>query len=105
MKKFSLIFVAGAILILGLHTAAFGTDQSQDSRQNIVQKANDEMFGIDLMTEQEIVEHKANLASFTSDQERKNYLRQHHDKMMKRADQAKENLSAVPAAGSPKPAQ
>lgn len=47
--------------------------------------ADDVVYGRQLMTEQELAEHRARMRSFTTEQEREQYRQEHHKRMMERA--------------------
>lgn len=49
------------------------------------QAEDDFVYGRELMTEQELAEHRARMRSFTTEQEREMYRLEHHQKMQERA--------------------
>ena len=50
-----------------------------------VQAADDVVYGRELMTEQEMTEHRARMRSFQTEQEREAYRLEHHKLMQERA--------------------
>jgi len=72
MKK-SLIYVIGAALLV---TAASFPLYAQDE---------DVIYGRQLMTEQEIQEHRNQIRGFQTEQEREQYRLEHHQRMQERA--------------------
>jgi len=51
----------------------------------LVQAQEQPIYGQQLMTEQERIEHRNKMRSFKTEQEREAYRRQHHEKMQHRA--------------------
>jgi len=49
--------------------------------------ADDVVYGRQLMTQQELAEHRAKMNSFTSEAERDRYRMEHHQRMQERAKQ------------------
>ena len=61
--------------------------------------AEEQVYGRDLMTEQEFKEHKARMRSFESETERDKYRYEHHKKMQQRAKQQGVTLPDTPQSG------
>lgn len=85
MKK-SLINVIGAALLV---TAASFPLYAQDE---------DVIYGRQLMTEQEIQEHRNQMRSFQTEQEREQYRLEHHQRMQERAREQGVTLPDEPPA-------
>ena len=73
MKTTQLIHVIGAALLV---TAASLPVHAQDG---------DTVYGRELMTEQEMPEHRERMRSFESEAEREKYRTEHHKRMQERA--------------------
>jgi len=56
----------------------------------------EQVYGWQLMTEQERAEHRAKMRSFKTEKEREQYRREHHMKMQERAKQQGVTLPDVP---------
>lgn len=54
------------------------------------------IYGSELMTEQERIEHRNMMRSFKTEQEREEYRRQHHEKMQQRAKERGVTLPEEP---------
>ena len=82
LKKMALSALAGALILgAGLTQAA---DQTKDQTQDRTQ-LQDQIYGSQLMTEQERVEHRAKMRSLKTAQEREAYQLEQHKRMQERA--------------------
>ena len=86
LKKLALSALAGALILgAGLAQAA---DQAKDQVKDQTQdrtRSQDQIYGSQLMTEQERVEHRATMRSLKTAQEREAYQLEHHKRMQERA--------------------
>lgn len=85
-KKLTVSVLAGTlILAAGITQAA---DQVQDKTQDKAQdrtRMQDQIYGSQLMTQPERMEHRLKMRSFKTDQEREAYQLEHHKRMQERA--------------------
>lgn len=72
MKK-SLISIAGATLLTSLASLP------------VAAQSNEQVFGRELMTQQELQEHRTTMRNLNTDAERAQYRKLHHERMMQRA--------------------
>ena len=61
-------------------------------------QAQEPIYGRELMTEQERIEHRNKMRSLKTEQEREEYRRQHHEKMQQRAKERGVTLPEAPSA-------
>ena len=93
LRKFSLSALASAlILAAGLTQAA---DQIQDQTQDRT-RLQDQIYGSQLMTEQERIEHRNRMRSFKTQQERDAYQLEQHKRMQERAKERGVTLPEEP---------
>jgi len=100
-KKLSITTVAGSLLLAaGLVQAADQVqDQTQDQTQDrtrLLDQTQDQIYGSQLMTEQERVQYRAQLRSFKTEKEREMYRLEHHKRMQLRAKEKGVTLPVEP---------
>jgi hypothetical protein len=71
--KNSLSFIAGATLLVSL------------ASMPVAAQSDDQVFGRELMTQQELQEHRTTMRNLNTDAERARYRQLHHERMMERA--------------------
>jgi hypothetical protein len=92
MNTKSLVLLAGACAtILGGH-GVLAQQQKMDRehdqlqvQQQVRSQDREQIYGYDLMTEQERQEHREKMRSMQTEQEREAYRAQHHEEMQRRA--------------------
>jgi hypothetical protein len=93
MNKGNLIVICSACFLLSA-VAVFAADQDQTQQQFKTQdmdldrdriRDRDQIYGSQLMTQQERAEYRANMRNKKTQQERKAYRLEHHKKMQERA--------------------
>lgn len=72
-----------AALLLVTHVA-ISADKEQ-TKDQVQQRDQDRIYGSQLMTEQERIEHRTKMRSLKTAEEREAYLKEHHKKMQERA--------------------
>jgi hypothetical protein len=84
-----LLSLAVCVLVTTLsNDAAFAQQHSSDQQQIQKQAQSQDrkqLYGYDLMTEQERAEHREKMRSMKTEQEREAYRMQHHEEMQRRA--------------------
>jgi len=91
------VFTA-SLIALSLFTGASlvsAADRDQD-RDRVQQQDQENVYGWQLMTEQERAEHRAKMRSFKTEQEREQYRMEHHERMEERARERGVTLPQVP---------
>jgi len=83
-RKLTLSALAGSLILsAGLALAA---DQIKDQTQlQTRDQTQDQIYGSQLMTEQERIQHRNQMRSFKTEQEREAYRLEHHKRMQERA--------------------
>ncbi|SNC75294.1 hypothetical protein SAMN04487881_2823 [Marinobacter sp. es.048] len=71
--KNSLSLIAGATLLVSL------------ASMPVAAQSDDQVFGRELMTQQELQEHRTTMRNLNTDAERAQYRQLHHERMMQRA--------------------
>lgn len=90
------MFVMVVSLLTGV-AFAVDYDRVQDQVRDQNQMSDqDQIYGRQLMTQQERTEHRAKMRAAKTDQEREHIRNQHHTMMKKRADERGVTLSAEP---------
>jgi len=82
IRKLTLSALACALMMTAGLTLA--QDQTRDQTQDRT-RLQDPIFGSQLMTEQERLEHRNRMRSFKTEQEREQYRLEHHKRMQERA--------------------
>jgi Spy/CpxP family protein refolding chaperone len=78
--------VAGALVMSGGISAAAGDDRAQ--HQVVAQaQAPEQIYGSQLMTEQERAEYQAKMRAAKSPEEREQIKKEHHERMKARAEE------------------
>jgi len=86
IKNLTLSILAGSIILVAGQTQA--QDKTQDKTKDQTQdqtRARDQIYGSQLMTQQERIEHRNNLQNMKTQQERDAYQFEHHKRMQERA--------------------
>ena len=87
-RQLALTTLAGSLIVAtGMVSAADevktrAQDQTQDQTRTRLQ---DQIYGSQLMTEQERLEHRNRMRSFKTEEERNAYRLEHHNRMQERA--------------------
>ena len=91
MKRRSIVgaVLAAAILVPG--SAVLAQEQMQTQEQ-----AREQVYGWELMTEEERLQHREKMRTLTTEEERNRYRQEHHEKMRERAKQQGVELPAGP---------
>ena len=86
IKELALAALAGALtLSAGIsHAADQVKDKTQDQTQDRT-RMQEQIYGSQLMTEQERLEHRNKMRSFKTEQQREAYQLEHHKRMQERA--------------------
>ncbi len=86
IRKLTLSILAGTLMMaVGLtQSSAQDKDQTRDQTQDRT-RLQDPIYGSQLMTEQERLEHRNRMRSFQTQQEREAYQLEHHKRMQERA--------------------
>jgi len=96
MKKTMLITTLASVLSLTVGSAlAEDSVQTQDKSQA---QNRTQIYGSQLMTKQERIEHRAQMRAAKSDAERKRLRKEHHERMKIRAKKQGVSLPDVPPA-------
>lgn len=88
IRQLALTTLAGSLIVAtGMVCAADevkarAQDQTQDQTRTRLQ---DQIYGSQLMTEQERLEHRNRMRSFKTEEERNTYRLEHHNRMQERA--------------------
>lgn len=91
--KLALSALTCALLFTAGWSQAQTQDQTRDQTQDRTQ-LRDQIYGSQLMTEQERIEHRNRLRNMKTDKEREAYQLEHHKRMQERA---KEKGVALPS--------
>lgn len=67
------------------HTTAIALGLLALTGMSVVTAAEDVVYGHQLMTEQELAEHRAKMRSLKTEEEREQYRLEHHERMQERA--------------------
>lgn len=85
LTKTSLLSILSCSLIFSVNFA-LAADQVKDQTRDQTQlQDREQIYGSQLMTEQERVEHRAKIRSLKTQQEREAYQLEHHKRMQERA--------------------
>lgn len=76
--------VAGVVALLPALCMAAGQERTQVQTQ-IQQQEQEQIYGSQLMTQEEMAEHRARMRSLKTNEERQTYRLEHHQKMQERA--------------------
>ena len=85
-RNLTISALASAFLLVSSAALAADKDQVKDKTQDQTQlRDQDRIFGSQLMTEQERIEHRNKMRNFKTQQEREAYQLEHHKLMQARA--------------------
>lgn len=91
-----------ALLLPGSYALAQDQDQTQDQDQDRTMdgdQTQDQIYGSQLMTQQERVEYRARMRAAQNDAEREMIRQEHHERMRARAKARGVNIPKEPPAG------
>ena len=99
MNKFikSSVIAFTAVVVLGGY--AFAEEKSQQKSTEQYQLQQRDMYGWELMTDQERTEHRNKMRSFKTEREREQYRMEHHKMMQQRAEEQGGKLHDMPSTG------
>jgi len=99
MKRRSIVgaVLAAAILVPGSALLAQeGKPLQAQEQMQTQEQAREQVYGWELMTEEERLQHREKMRTMTTEEERNRYRQEHHEKMQERAKQQGVELPAGP---------
>lgn len=96
MRSVWIVVLSGAVLFIIGFTPVLAQEKSPPAMPEQLQK-QEQVFGWQLMTEQERLEHRQKMQQMKTEEEREAFRREHHEKMQERARQQGVTLPEEPA--------
>jgi hypothetical protein len=96
-KKILIIAITTGVLSFGLDAVIAAETEKEQAQIQMQEQEKKQIYGWELMSVQELTEHRAKLNSFATEEEREAYRQEHHEKMQKRAEAQGVTLPEVPA--------
>jgi len=100
MRRRSIVGAVLAVAVLIPGSAVLAQEegkplQAQEQMQT-QEQAREQVYGWELMTEEERLQHQEKMRTMTTEEERNRYQQEHHEKMQERAKQQGVELPAGP---------
>jgi hypothetical protein len=91
-------FIVPVLMIVLSLSSGFAIAAEQEQSQ-VMEQEQEQMFGSQLMTPEERIEHRDNIRGLKTQEEREAFRLEHHKKMMERAKEKGITLPETPPAG------